>query len=182
MISQTCIRPTRSTNGNVVLSNIRRKNRAPGLYRSRSSQSSSRSRSSFCSCSCTCSSRRCPCILFYSVHQLLDLRTREWATQIRKGPTRFEQLRRIVVDVVQQKDAFVESREQLLHRSLVKLLSGPGRDAFETFEHSCFVAFRLQATDKPSACICESFVIEIDRILSCQHHAQTKRASLFQEG
>src|ERR1044071_2668760 len=83
--------------------------------------------------------------------------------------------------VVQEKDALVETGEQLLHRLLVKLLASTGRNAFESFEHSRFVAFSLQATDKPCACVRESFVIEIDRILRGEHNAETKRASLFQK-
>ena len=54
-------------------------------------------------------------VCFQRIHQRLDLRARQWSTQVRQGPACFENLRRIVVHVVQQKDALVESGEQLLH-------------------------------------------------------------------
>ena len=45
--------------------------------------------------------------------------------------------------VVQQKDTFVETSEQLFHCLPVKLLARACGDAFESFEHSRFVAFGL---------------------------------------
>jgi len=85
------------------------------------------------------------------------------------------------VHVVQQENAIVETGEQLLHRLLVKLLPRAGGDTFESLKHTGLIAFSLQPANEPRACVCESFVIEIDRVLRCEHYTEAKCATLLQQ-
>jgi hypothetical protein len=54
--------------------------------------------------------------------------------------------------------------------------------SFKAAQNSFFVLIGLQATNEPGACVGKSLVVKIHRILSGEHHTQSKGSGLLQQG
>ena len=80
---------------------------------------------------------------------------------------------------VHQEHALAESGDRSLHGRLVERL--PTRRAFEAFHDAHLVAFGLQTSDEPRAGVREPAIIEIDRVLRGEYHAQPVRARLLEQ-
>jgi hypothetical protein len=66
---------------------------------------------------------------------------------------------------------------------LVQLLSRPrARNAFQAVENPGLVALGLQLAEKPRAGVRERLVVQVDRVLRGQHHADAGGARLLQQG
>src|SRR5687768_18261765 len=59
--------------------------------------------------------------------------------------------------------------------------TGRRRRAFKTFEHTRLVALGLQPTQEPGARVRQALVVQVDRVLRRQHHAQSKRPRRSEE-
>jgi hypothetical protein len=86
------------------------------------------------------------------------------------------------VDIVHEKDTIAEASEKLFHPLFIELLPRACRSAFQSFQHASLVSFGLQQPNKPGAGICQTFVIQIDRILGSQDDSEAIGPRLFEEG
>jgi hypothetical protein len=56
-----------------------------------------------------------------------------------------------------------------------------GHGTVQRVEHARLVALGLQPADEPGAGVAEPLVVEVDRVLGGQHHAETVRARLLEQ-
>jgi len=84
------------------------------------------------------------------------------------------------VHIPHQEDPAAEIRHQTVQGGPVESFARGG--AGQTFNHPHFVAFRLQAADKPGAGVGQAAVIEVNGVLGGQDNAQAEGTRLLQEG
>jgi hypothetical protein len=85
------------------------------------------------------------------------------------------------VHVVQQKGALLQTRQDPIGCGTVEAVPAGGVGAFEPVEQASLVTLGLQSSEKPRPGIRQRLVIEIDRVLRCQRHAEAERARLLEQ-
>ncbi|MFN9897195.1 MAG: hypothetical protein ACK55Z_00065, partial [bacterium] len=113
-------------------------------------------------------------------HDSSDFVPRQRSAQKRQCPPALHEAGGIFVHVAHQEHPRRERREQLIERTAIHA-GRAGECAVESFDHPHLVPLGLQATDEPRAAIAKSLVIEIDRVLRCQHAAETEGATLLEQ-
>jgi hypothetical protein len=88
-----------------------------------------------------------------------------------------QQRGRAFVHVVQQEHARLQPADQRRQRGRVRSAGRGG----QPFEHAFLVALGLQLADEPGARVGQALVIEVDRVLRGQHHAQARGARLLEQ-
>ena len=82
------------------------------------------------------------------------------------------------MNVIHEKNAITQPGKNLLH--FLPVHRSPGR-TLQPIQHAAAVAFCLQASDKPGPRVGQALVVQVHRVLCCQHDSQAVRSSLFQE-
>ena len=88
----------------------------------------------------------------------------------------------MIMHVVHQEHPLAEAGEHGVHRRPVKARSSIGCRAFESIQHAHLVPVGLQSANKPRAGVGQSLVVDVDGILRRQHHSETERARLLEQG
>ncbi len=110
--------------------------------------------------------------------QLLDLIAGQGTAKIRERPPRVKEHRRRFVHVVQQKNTLVQSGDHAAELGAVEVRIGGGH---QPVQQTVAIALGLQAADHPGPGVGQRFIVEIDRILGCQHHPKAESARLFEQ-
>ena len=72
------------------------------------------------------------------------------------------------MDVVHQEHTFVQSGDQPAQFGTAETLSCLGGSAVKTIKNSFLISISLKSSYEPGARICQSLVIQVNRILSSQ--------------
>ena len=81
--------------------------------------------------------------------------------------------------LLSRKTRLPSAQDQLLELAAVE--PALARGALESVEHAQLVLLGLQPSDEPRAGVGEPLVVEVDRVLRRQHHAQAERARLLEQ-
>ena len=128
-----------------------------------------------------CCRRRLRCGGPRGVGEPPDLLAQERPAEIRHRPPRLEHRLFVVVHAVQQEHPLLEAGEQPVEPAAIERPARRRRRPFEPVEHAGLVPRRLQAAEEPDAGVGKPLVVEIDRILRGEHHAEAEGTGLLEE-
>lgn len=117
----------------------------------------------------------------HGLHQLFDLGTTQWSSQPRQCPAGLQQYGSVVVDVVDDEHAFAEAGQELIHLAAAEGSAAGAGCPFQPIQDSCLIPFGLQSAEEPGAAVCQSFVVEVDGVLSGEDDSQSEGACLFEQ-
>ena len=86
------------------------------------------------------------------------------------------------MDVMHQEDSASEPGNERVIIDSIAIASCLGDGVFQSFKNSCFIALGLQFSNEPGSCVCQRFIIDIDRVLGHQNTAKTECSCLFEHG
>ena len=86
------------------------------------------------------------------------------------------------MDVVKQKNTAAELRDQgvVIYGLVVAPCFRYG--VFQPFQNTLLVAFGLEFSYKPGPGVCQSLIVDVDRVLCRQYAAESKSPGLFEHG
>jgi hypothetical protein len=82
---------------------------------------------------------------------------------------------------VQQEDPLVQTGYQPIYLRPTQGLPGVGRCGLQPLQHAHLVSLGLEPPDEPRACIGESLIVQIDRILRGEHDAEAVGPRLLEK-
>jgi hypothetical protein len=83
--------------------------------------------------------------------------------------------------VVQEERPLLQRGQDALRLAAVERRALPGERAFEPVEQPRLVALGLQPAEEPGAGVRETLVVDVDRVLRRQHHAEAERTRLLHQ-
>ena len=110
-------------------------------------------------------------------HQHGDLVAGQRAAQVAHRPPRGEHLRLVLAGAAQHELALGEPADRVADRADVDAAAGRAH----AVEQALLVAVGLQAADHPRARVRQRLVVDVDRVLRAQHHADTERTRLLHQ-